>query len=62
MEHIVNDMRHVLKFAQMAFIQSLSIGHWLVAASAYSNDTAMFAPTARAVRSVLAICDEFASE
>ena len=38
------------------------IGHWFVAALAYADDLVLLAPTARAMRSMLAICDKFASE
>jgi len=37
------------------------IGHWFVAALAYADDVVLLAPTARAMRSMLTICDRFAS-
>ena len=38
------------------------IGHWFVAALAYADDVVLLAPTARAMRSMLTICDRFASK
>jgi len=37
------------------------IGHWFAAALVYADDVVLLAPTARAVRSKLTICDRFAS-
>jgi len=38
------------------------IGHWFAAALGYADDVVLLAPTARAMRSMLTICDRFASE
>ena len=38
------------------------IGDWFVAALAYADDVILLAPTARAMRTMLDICDSFAAE
>jgi len=38
------------------------IGTWFAAALAYANDLILIAPSARAMRAMLAICDKFATE
>ena len=37
------------------------IGHMFVGALAYADDIVLLAPTARAMRKLLSLCDEFAS-
>ena len=37
------------------------IGHVFVGALAYADDIVLLAPTARAMRKLLSLCDEFAS-
>jgi len=38
------------------------IGNWFVAALGYADDVILMAPTARAMRKMLGVCDKFASE
>jgi hypothetical protein len=38
------------------------IGNWFVAALGYADDVVLMAPTARAMRKMLGVCDKFASE
>jgi hypothetical protein len=38
------------------------IGRWFVAALAYADDVVLLAPTARAMRTMLTVCDKFATE
>jgi hypothetical protein len=38
------------------------IGNWFVAALGYADDVVLLAPTARAMRTMLGVCDKFASE
>ena len=38
------------------------VGHWFAAALAYADDAVLLAPTAHAMRSIIAICDRYACE
>ena len=38
------------------------VGHWFIGALAYADDVVLLAPSATAMRRLLAICDEFAEE
>ena len=38
------------------------VGNWFVAALGYSDDVVLLAPTARAMRTMLGVCDKCASE
>ena len=38
------------------------IGNWFVAALGYADDVVLLAPTARAMRTMLGVCDKFVSE
>jgi Reverse transcriptase (RNA-dependent DNA polymerase) len=42
--------------------QRRQVWHWFAAALAYADDVVLLAPTARAMRSMLSICDRFASD
>ena len=38
------------------------ISNWFVAALAYANEVVLLAPTARAMRTILSVCNRFAAE